>query len=46
MVRNPTAVLVVVLLLASPGIASAQSTRTPQRVFASPVRSSFVPSAI
>jgi hypothetical protein len=36
MVRNPTAVLVAVLLLASPGIASAQSTRTPQRVFASP----------
>jgi hypothetical protein len=36
MVRNPTAVLVAVLLLASPGIASAQSTRTPQRGFASP----------
>jgi hypothetical protein len=36
MVRNPTAVLVAVLLLASPGFASAQSTRTPQRVFASP----------
>jgi hypothetical protein len=36
MVRNSTAVLVAVLLLASSGIASAQSTRTPQRVFASP----------
>jgi hypothetical protein len=36
MVRNPTAVLVAVLLLASPGFASAQSTRTPQRVFAFP----------
>jgi hypothetical protein len=36
MVRNPTAALVAVLLLASPGFASAQSTRTPQRVFASP----------
>jgi hypothetical protein len=32
MVRNPTAALVAVLLLASPGFASAQSNRT-QRVF-------------
>jgi hypothetical protein len=36
MVRNPTAALVAVLLLASSGFASAQSTLTPQRVFASP----------
>ena len=36
MVCNPGAVMVAVLLLAFPGIASAQSTRTPQRVFASP----------
>jgi hypothetical protein len=35
-VRNPTAALVAALLLASPGCASAQSTPTPQRVFASP----------
>jgi hypothetical protein len=35
-VRNPAAVLVAVLLLAFPGVTSAQSTRTPQRVFASP----------
>jgi hypothetical protein len=36
MVCNSTAVLVAVLLLASPGIASAQSTRTPHRVFPPP----------
>ena len=35
MVRNLSAALVAVLLLASPGIASAQSTWTSQRVFAS-----------
>jgi hypothetical protein len=34
-VRNLSAALVAVLLLASPGIASAQSTWTSQRVFAS-----------